>query len=818
MRGHPILKRSLLGLTLILLLLASGGFWLSGRLRASLPRLDGELALGGPSAPIRIDRDGLGVPTLRAANREDVAFGTGFVHAQDRFFQMDLNRRSAAGELAELFGPPLLPDDRRVRPHQLRQVARRALAAADPVERRLIGAYTAGVNAGLASLGEKPFEYLALRTDPVPWRPEDTLLTILSMFVQLQDEDARIESAMGLLHETLPLPLADFLAPAGTPWDAPLVGKPFASPPVPGPEVCDLRRTAAVGKRVAARSSREVLAGLPKPWERRPAGSNNWAVSGAHTADGRALVANDMHLGLAVPNVWYRASFEWPDSVAGGLHQVTGATLPGAPPMVIGSNRHVAWGFTNGYVDDSDLVLVDPDPAASSRYLTPEGPRELTHARELIRVRGGTAETLDVVSTLWGPIVGHAKSGRRYALRWTAQEPEAVDLHFVDMETARDVKTALEVANRSGMPSLNVIAGDDAGHIGWTVSGKVPRRQGFDGHLPASWADGTRGWNGWLAPEEVPRVIDPESGRLWTANNRVVDGAMLGRLGDGGYILGARAGQIRDRLLALDRATPADMLKIQLDDQARFLEHWRKLLIETLPPPVVAADPRRRALLDRVQAWDGYASVGSVGYRIVRGFRQLVATEVFAALTAPCKRVDPQFDYLRVMGNEEAELEGPLWRLVSEKPPHLLPPGTYKSWDGLLLAMIDLYLERQLSGGVTWDQLTWGRFNTVRMQHPLSLAAPQLGRWLDMPADELPGGADMPRFQTPYVGASQRMAVSPGREEQGYFHMPGGQSGHPWSPHYRDGNRAWVRGEATPFLPGSTVHTLRLVPRGAAPP
>ena len=805
MKGRRILKRAFFGLLLLLLLAAAGGLWLRSRVRASLPRVDGALAVRGAGAEIRIDRDGLGVPSIHAASRHDVAFGTGFVHAQDRFFQMDLSRRSSAGELAALLGADLLPEDRRLRPHRFREVARRALAAAGPEERRLIDSYTAGVNAGLTALGEKPFEYLALRTDPAPWQPEDTLLVVLSMFVQLQDEDGRVESLRGLMHDTLPAPLADFLEPTGTEWDAPLLGEPIPTPPVPGPAVWDLRTRPAAAKAAALSS--------PDLFELAAArqGSNNWAVSGAHTPDGRALVATDMHLGLSVPNTWYRASFEWPGA-AGETHRVTGATLPGAPPMVIGSNGHVAWGFTNGFIDDSDLVLLEPAPGG--RYRTPQGPRDFGRTSERLRVRGGAEETLEVVSTIWGPVVGQSKDGHQYALRWVAQEPAAADLGFVAMETAKDAGTALAVANRSGMPALNVIVGDAAGHIGWTVTGKIPRRKGLDGRLPVSWADGSRGWDGWLAPGEIPRLVDPPSGRLWTANNRVVGGEMLGRLGDGGYILGARARQIRDRLLALDKATPRDMLAIQLDDRALLLERWRKLLVSTLTPQAMAADPRRRALADRVRTWDGCASVDSVGYRAVRGFRQLVTTELLSALTAPCLEVDAEFNYLRVMGNEEADVEGPVWRLVTERPQHLLP-AAHKSWDELLLAMADLYLERQLSEGQTLDQLTWGRFNTVQMQHPLSFAVPQLGRWLDMPATQLPGGAGMPRFQTPFIGASQRMAVSPGREDQGYFHMPGGQSGHPLSPHYRDAHPAWVRGEATPFVPGPPVHTLRLSPSGS---
>ncbi len=540
-------------------------------------------------------------------------------------------------------------------------------------------------------------------------------------------------------------------------------------------------------------------------WDSAAAGSNNWAVSGRYTAHGGAIVANDMHLGLMVPNTWYRASFVWGE-VAGEIRAVTGVTLPGTPAMVVGSNMHVAWGFTNSYGDWTDLVIVEPDPRRAGHYLTPEGSKPFERHLERIRVHGGPDETLPVVSTIWGPILDKDHRGRPRALRWTALDVEAVDFGLLRLEAARDLEDAVEIANRSGAPPQNFVVADAEGRIGWSILGAIPRRVGYDGRLPGSWADGTRRWDGYLRPEEYPRILDPASGRLWTANARVVGGGKLETIGDGGYDLGARARQIRDGIMALPKASERDMLAVQLDDRAIFLTRWRDLLLRTLTPEAVSSDPRRRELKEFVEAWGGRASVDSVGFRAVRAWRQFLAEQVFGALTASCKAADARFNY-----GEIAQTEGPLWRLVSERPPHLLDPKR-AGWDDQLLAAVDATLEYFLGDGSSLAERTWGQRNTTRIRHPLSLAVPFLGRWLDMPEQQLPGADDMPRVQGPTYGASQRMVVSPGREAEGIFHMPCGQSGHPLSSHYGDAHMAWARGDATPFLPGPPVHTLTLNP------
>ena len=351
---------------------------------------------------------------------------------------------------------------------------------------------------------------------------------------------------------------------------------------------------------------------------------------------------------------------------------------------------------------------------------------------------------------------------------------------------------------------------DAAGRVGWTIIGRIPRRVGHDGSVPTSWADGTRGWDGWLAPAEYPRVVDPPSGRIWTANARVVGGEKLAKVGVGGYDLGARQGQIRDDLLGTEKANEDDMLRVQLDDRALFLARWQKLLLEVLTPDVMAKDPRRAEARRLVDAWGGRASIDSVGYRVVRAFRERVRGLALDPLLAPVRAARPRSTSARAWPRTRGG-KGRSGRSSRERPPHLLDPR-YPSWDALLLAALDESVLELTQDGRPLAGRTWGERNTTLIRHPLSRAVPWLGSFLDMPREPLPGDNHMPRFQSPTAGASERFAVSPGREEQGYFHMPCGQSGHPLSPHYADGHAAWARGEKTPFLPGPAVHVLTLVP------
>jgi penicillin amidase len=433
-------------------------------------------------------------------------------------------------------------------------------------------------------------------------------------------------------------------------------------------------------------------------------------VAGKLTAHGGAILANDMHLMLNVPNLWYRAVLITPEP-DGSDHRLVGVTLPGAPALVVGSNGHVAWGFTNTEGDWTDLVVLEPDPSTPGRYLTPFGSREFRRRAEVIKVKGERDRKVVVETTVWGPVLDRDHLGRRRALRWVAYEPGAVNLELLRMESARSLEDALAVAPAAGLPAQNLVVVDSHGGIAWTVAGRIPRRVGFDGRRPGSWADGTRRWDGWLDARDYPRVVNPADGRLWTANNRVVGEPWLSRLGVGNYDRGARARQIRDALKADRPLREADMLAIQLDDRAVFLGRWQKLLLETLSEKAVGGHPEREALRRAVTYWGGRAAVDSVGFRVVRAFR---------------------------------------WRVHGVRKE---VRGQSEDFESALRAY------------------TWGAHHAVAIRHPFSGSLGAPGRWLrlDMPAEPLPGdGRDMPRVQGPSEGASQRLAVSPGREEEGF--------------------------------------------------
>lgn len=784
-----------------LILAAAAGALLT--LRASLARLDGELALDGLSAPVTVTRDALGVPTVRGRDRQDVARATGFVHAQERFFQMDLLRRVAAGELSALVGAAALDRDRALRVHGLRRVAARVVADAGDRHRALLDAYAAGVNAGLAALRARPPEYLILGSAPARWQAEDSVLAVLAMFLRLSDPDADTDARRGMLHECLPASVAAFLASDDPAWAATLDGGELTEAPLPAAAEYDLRRLAGVDFHVG----RSVAATVTDDHLRPAAGSNAFAVAGSATADGRALVANDMHLGLGMPNIWYRMRLVVDGNEA---VDVTGVTLPGGPAVVAGSNGRVAWGFTNAYGDWSDRVLVEPDPHDPSRYRTPRGTRAFQVRQETIRVKGGAPVTLPVRDTVWGPVI-EDRLGRPVALRWIGHRPAAINLEILRLERVGSVTEALDAAPVIGIPPQNLVVGDADGAVGWTVAGRIPLRQpGYDPRRPHPGAAPDAGWDGWLPARDYPRIHATAHRRVWSANHQAVSGHALGLIGDSGYAHGARARQIRDALLALDRADEADMLAIQLDDRARLLDRWHRLLSGVLEAGGAAAHPRALEFREILAGWSGRASADAVAYRLVAMFRLRLHDVVFAAITAPCRALDPEYRFVGLRQDE-----GPLWRLVTEQPVHLLHPG-HASWPALLDSVASEVMQHLESFSGPLRRRTWGEHNVVHLRHSLSRGVPALGPLLDTGPHPGDGDRDLPRVQAHGAGASERFAVRPGAEADGYFHMPGGQSGHFLSPHYRAGHEAWRTGAPTPFLPGPDAHRLMLVPAQVA--
>lgn len=774
-------------LRLILLMMAAlmavvtlGG-WLA--LRASLPMQDGELRHGAVSAPVTIERDSYGAPRIIGESRRDVSFALGYLHAQERFFQMDLLRRSAAGELAELFGPATKDMDRKRRLFRPRQLARRSIDQMSQEHLDLLYAYRDGVNAGLENLKVRPFEYFLLLKKPDPWTVEDSILAGMVMYFDLQDELAQQDITRFALAKVVPESVCNFLTQFGGPWQAALDGSELPTVAIPPAADWQYLRGIDAG-----------MTDLTHPIDVNAYGSNAWAVGGAHTSHGGATLANDMHLNLRLPNIWYRAQL----IVAHEGLNVVGATLPGLPLIVTGSNGFVAWGFTNSYADTANLVRIDA--AREGRYLTASGPRAFEYFDFPIRVRFGADEWVSMQETVWGPVVEAA--GENVSIFWAGSHFPA-NLSLIELERAQTLEAALTAANNAHAPAQNIVIASSDGRVAWTIAGDLPEFPANDGFAPAVSSQLAAIQPAKLPPERLPRVVATENGIVWSANNRTMGGNAFARLGDGGLSEDARAWQIKKGLMERADWREKDHLALQLDARAYYLDRWSELLLETLQ----ASDaPGLQAIIPMITNWGGEAVPDSADYRFVNDFSEAVIARLASRLLKPVIDQYPEFEPWRL------RLDQPMYQIASEKPDYLADPelGTIDAE----LEMVALEVLKHLTqdGKRPIEEAVWGERNFLDIDHPITLLAPFLSPWLNQEGTPLPGDMHTPRASRAGFGASVRMVVSPGREESGIFHMPGGQSGHPLSPHYEDTTDAWIKGEPLPLLPGPAEHTLRILP------
>lgn len=802
-------------LLIITLLLATSATWIYSRIDGALPQLNGKKTVFGLKETAIIERDVQGIATIKAKSRNDIAVATGFLHAQERFFQMDLLRRNSAGELSSLFGRLALDYDKSIRRHRFRARARTIVNQLPQEQLSLLKAYTRGVNQGLLALETAPFEYLLLQQEPVQWSEEDSILTIFSMYIDLQYHDGRRERTLGLMQSTLNSEVFAFLNPKGSVWDAAIDNTSYAPSPMPSQawpaaSAKTMKNIPSVNQQIISPLLAQISKGNYQT-DDFP-GSNNWAVAGNISDTGSAIIANDMHLNIRVPNTWFRASFEYFDKDNQKV-KITGATLPGTPNMVIGSNGNIAWGFTNSYGDYSDIVLLTTN-ADKSQYLTPSGYKDFIFHKQIIAIKGEDAIETSIKETIWGPVIGENYQGQLMAYRWVAHDKQAINLTATELETAKNIDQAFNIAARSGIPSQNMMVGDKSGNIGWTIMGPIPKKSPNIGEIPTVWYSGDgeeKGWHGYLSPDEYPRIKNPSNDRLWTANSRVVGGEMLAKIGNGGYALGARSQQIRNDLSAKETFDEKALFAIGFDDRAIFLERWQHFLLsQVLTEKYLVEQPQLMEIRKQLTASTHLrADIDSVSYRLVRNFRANVRNLVFSELNSTLKTVDANFDLHTI----NHQLETPLWELITQQPENfLLRPEA--SWQLLFRKALQQTIDDMKMNDGTSQPLsaaTWGQMNTTKIQHPLSKGVPFIGRWLDMPNHALSGDSYMPKVQGKAFGASERMVVSPGHEETGIFNMPTSQSGHPWSPYYGKGHSDWEQGITSPFLPGKTVYTLTLL-------
>ena len=616
-------------LVLAALVLGSGYLWLRG----SLPAIDGERTADGLTAPVEVVRDRNGIPHVLARNEEDALFALGYVHAQDRLWQMEMNRRIGAGRLAEVLGAPALGTDRLLRVLGLYRRAKATLAHLSPGARHRIDAYVDGVNAWMeARKGPLPPEFLIVGFEPEPWTAADTVVWTKVMALDLGREWTRDLMRLRMSRFLAPDRILDFYTPyhedmpRGVELPAPSSAASTGVRSVPdgrsGPPPGMPKETPAPAARVslavaptAEPPHRAASAVAPGGWPLRPRsghpGSNSWAVSGARSATGKPFLANDPHLGLTVPSVWYFAHLSWPGRA------LVGATFPGMPIVVLGHNGRAAWGFTNTGADTQDLFLEKLDPEDPTRYLTPDGYRPFDVHREVIRVMDGDDVVMHVRETRHGPVLDDTSAaaarasppGHVLALGWTTLRDDDLALEAgLGFPEARDWSSFVANMRRFHSPPQNVSYADVDGNIGFLVPGRIPIRPaaGPDeerpGTVPRPGWDGEHDWRGFVPFESLPRVYNPPGGAVVTANHAVTAEDYPNPLTHE-WAAGFRAQRILERLAARAQHDAASFRALQQDRVSDFaralLPRLRGIALD------VAVAPLARHALGLLGAWDG---------------------------------------------------------------------------------------------------------------------------------------------------------------------------------------------------------------------
>jgi penicillin amidase len=779
------LAGGLLGLTL----LVAG--WVVYR---ALPEYEGTASLPPLGAEVIIERDSFGVARIRAASLLDAATAQGYLLAQDRLWQMDLIRRAAAGELSEIFGPATLETDREARTLGFRAAAERDVALLDDDSRRLLEAYAAGVNSYLEQRrGRLPWEFTVLRYEPRPWTPRDTLLVAAYMYRVLASSwrselnRARVTARLGEAR-------ARELYVVDSPLDRYLVGGSAPTLPRPRTEL----RPVSIEDRIAV----SALSGETVEDPTVVAGSNNWVVSGAWTYSGKPLLANDTHLSLELPCIWYLLQITAPG------WNVRGFALPGVPLIIIGHNERIAWGFTNNGADVQDLYVETFRDETSHEYLRNGRWVAAEVRREVIRVRGQDDVVHDVLVTAHGPVVVREGS-RGYAMRWVATEPGGLGARFFWLGRARNWEEFLAVSQEIVGPAQNTVYADVDGNIGYVLPARVPIRRQGNGAVPMAGETDDHDWIGYIPFAELPQVLNPREGILVTANARVVGPSYPHHLTEN-WVAPHRTARIHqlleEQMQRGEKFRPEDFLRIQTD--VLSLPHLtlaRALLkaAEHVPP----RDPRLRTLLDRLQSWDGLARVDSVE----TAFADAVRRELLERLLTPhLGEQTQQYSWFR----SSVFLEN----ILQERPAHWLPEGV-ASYDALLLAAAEAALEQLATqtGTANPNHWEWGKLVPLEILHPLGRSG-MLRSLLSIGPLPQPGTPHTVKQTGRRFGPAMRFVADTADWDNSILLIPTGQSGQWPSPHYRDQFPAWFEGRALrpPFSDAAWQrvrrHTLRLLP------
>src|ERR1035437_1998464 len=622
-RWPRILLRSVAGVVVLILLAAGAAvLWLHSVTKAALPALDGDLHLAGLSAPVTVRRDAHGVPHIEAATQEDLFVAQGYVTAQDRLWQMDAFRRNANGELAEILGSSLVRHDKAQRVFQFRNTARRIYANLPADDRARLDAYARGVNLFIVQHPDAlPPEFKLLHYRPEPWSGVDSV-SIGMMMVQMLDTHWDVKLSRERIAAKLNNPkLEADLYPVGSWRDHPPTGlvvdwsQPHPEPPpANNDDEDDDRSQSSIAPHEDLHALRALL-GLPACAGCTP-GSNNWVIAVRHTASGKPLLSNDMHLGLTEPDIWFMADLRAP-----GYH-AAGVTLPGMPFVIAGHNEHVAWGFTALYADVQDLYIEKLDGEGNYEDLDATW-KPLTVDHEVIKVRGSKDVVLDVQLTAHGPLLNpiFTKETRPIALKWTLYDSALNSLPIYQLNAASNWDEFSSALSTWCWPTQNVVYSDDQGHIAYHAVGRVPIRPVGPFGVPIRHGGGSNRmdlrteWQGYIPFDAMPNSVDPPSGFLATANSRVTTDKSPYPLSLE-WIDPYRIERIYKALQGRDQLKPADLLAVQTDVYSEVdqeLGHRFAYAIDHTP----GADDRLRKAADLMRSWDGKLTTDSAAASVV---------------------------------------------------------------------------------------------------------------------------------------------------------------------------------------------------------
>lgn len=774
--------------------LAGAGIWAA--VRHPLPRVAGTLKLPGLHNAVEVLRDRWGVPHIYAAGNHDLFMALGYVHAQDRLWQMELNRRTGHGRLAEVFGPVALDSDRFMRVLGFSRVAQQEYAQLDDEIRTLIEAYTQGINAFLDDRRHRlPLEFHLLRFRPQPWQAVDVLVwgKIVALYLcgnwGSEILNARIVARLGAERARTLLPRYPDEQPITVPRDS------------------SYRPDSGASALQAASAAAHFL---PHPGAGQ--GSNAWAVSGARSTTGKPLLANDPHLGLTLPSIWYEAHLE------GGDFAVTGATFPGVPGVVIGHNARIAWGITNARTDVQDLYSERFHPNDPLRYAWRDGWETVEIVREEIRVKGQPRPVIEEVRlTRHGPLItpvvappdSPLHTQDMLALRWTALEPGHTSRAIVRLNRAHNWDDFCAALADWCSPPQNFIYADVDGHYGYLLAGRLPIREQGDGQLPIPGWTGNYEWRGYIPPAALPAAYDPPQGLVINANNRIFDQSYAHHdLIHGEWMNGYRAARIQALLEATALHDRHSFARIQCDQHSLPGLELARLLAQ-----VPLHDPLAIQARDLLVAWDGELAPASVGATIYATFRHHLERCVYADL-AELRRAPAGLGLFSVLpGNTYLgrTLPGILAQITAAQPTPDAEawPGAERTWVQVLQACMALTVaELRQRLGHNPHRWQYGRWHRLTLRHGLGrvpVLAPLFNR------GSWPVGGDLDSICMGYIprdtavgpvsiGPSYRQICDLSNWDASLSVLAGGQSGHPGSRHYADLVALWRAGSYHPLL------------------